>query len=138
MGLHIIKKAGVGWILVFFLLVGCGPSLKGMVVMPDGSKISEPNVVVYTNPWTDSVKVKNDGTFSIRKNVNDKNKYTLIAEDPDGNMGFVRGYQLSNENKDNVVIRLSREMDAKEAVIEGDLYIDQDSGPGEKILKSSQ
>jgi hypothetical protein len=128
----------IGCLFICWLIFSCGPSIQGLVVMPDGSKLEEPNVVVYTNPWTDSVKVKKDGSFSIRKNVQERNEYTLIAEDPDGNMGFVKGYKLETKKDEKIVIRLSREMEAKEAVIEGDLYIDQDTGPGEKILKSSQ
>ncbi len=121
------------------LFVGCGPSLKGMVVLPDGSKLNGLKVVVYTQPWTDSVPAKDDGSFSIGKNINPETEYTLIAEDKDGNMGFVKNYKPSEKKKDEkIVIKLSKEIEAKEAVIEGDLYINQDSGPGEKIFKSSQ
>ncbi|MBF0430387.1 MAG: hypothetical protein HQK83_03855 [Fibrobacteria bacterium] len=125
-------------ILSVLFLIGCGPSLRGVVVMPDGSEIGEKKVMVYTNPWTDSVKVKNDGSFKISKDVQDRNEYTLIAEDVDGNMGFVRGFKISDQPDQKIVIKMSKELQAKDAVIEGDLYINPDSGPGEKILKSSQ
>jgi hypothetical protein len=131
--------ARISGIAICLLLLSCGPSLKGVVVMPDDSPIpNDMKVVVYTNPWTDSVQVKKDGSFSIGKNVQEKNEYTLIAEDQEGNLGFVRGYKIQKEKDEQIVIRLSREMEAKEAVIEGELYIEQDTGPGEKILKSSQ
>lgn len=133
-----LKSAACLGILTSFLLTNCGPSLRGIVVMPDGSQLTEAQVVVYTNPWTDSVKVKRDGTFTIRKNVGEQTDYTLIAEDKDGNMGFVRGFIPESEKKEKIVIKLSKELEARDAVIEGDLYINQDSGPGEKILKSSQ
>ena len=130
---------GLGWFGACLLIIGCGPSLKGVVVMPDGSQLDSPDVVVYTNPWTDSVEVNKDGTFSIRKNVQERNEYTLIAEDAEGNMGFVKGYKLDAQKAEKIVIRLSREMDAKEAVIEGEIYFEQGTGPtGEKILKPSQ
>ena len=119
-------------------LWGCGPSLKGVVVMPDGSKIKDMDISVYTDPRSDSVKVAADGTFKLGKNMIMTNAYTLIAEDKDGNLGFVKNFKPSDKPDEKVVIKLSREIEAKDAVMEGDLYINQDSGPGEKIFKSSQ
>ncbi len=132
------KAKAISLIFLAVLLCGCGPKLKGLVVMPDGSPMITKNVVVYTKPRTDSVKVKADGSFTIGKNIDVKNTYTLIAEDKDGNMGFVRGFQPGKESDEKIVIKLSKELEAKDAVIEGELYINPDSGPGEKILKSSQ
>ena len=120
------------------LFVACGPSLQGIVVMPDGSKLNGLQVTVYTKPWTDSVQTKDDGSFKISKNVEERNKYTLIAEDKDGNMGYVKGYDPLAEADKKIVIKLSREMDAKDAVMEGDVYNPPNSGHGEKIFKSSQ
>lgn len=120
------------------LMSACGPSLRGVVVLPDGSPIKDMNLGVYTQPTTDSVVVKPDGSFKISKHVQKGATYTLIAEDREGNMGFVRNYQLQPDAKEKIVIKLSKELEAKDAVLEGELYIQQDAGPGEKIFKSSQ
>lgn len=124
--------------LIALVLCGCGPSIKGVVVMPDGTRMEGMNIAVYTDPWSDSVVVRKDGSFTLSKNIQEKNEYTLIAEDSQGNLGYVRKYRLQKDKKENVVIRLSREVEAKDAVIEGSSYNIQDTGPGEKIFKSSQ
>ena len=126
------------YLFIPVLFWGCGPSLVGVVVMPDGSKITNMSVMVYTDPLSDSVKVGADGTFKLGKNMIMTNSYTLIAEDGDGNLGFVRNFKPAENPDEKVVIKLSRELEAKDAVMEGDLYINPDSGPGEKIFKSSQ
>ena len=124
--------------LSLIYLTGCGTYMAGFVVLPDGSKIEDRKVIVYTDPWTDSVSIKNDGSFKIKKNVIVQNSYTLIAEDEEGNAGYVRGYKPKKGSNDNIVVRLAREIDGKDAVIEGGLREVQPTGPGEKIFKSSQ
>src|SRR5689334_25229880 len=79
--------------LVPLLLAGCGTTMSGQVVKPDGSKLTEPSVVVYTSPRTESVRVSKEGVFKIGKNVIEENEYTLIAEDKDGDMGYVRSFK---------------------------------------------
>jgi len=125
-------------VLLSSIFWACGPSLQGVVVMPDGSQIKDMKISVYTEPRTDSVKVKPDGTFKLSKNLVLTNAYTLIAEDKDGNLGFVKNYKPADNPKEKVVIKLSKEIEAKDAVMEGEVYINPDSGPGEKIFKSSQ
>lgn len=119
------------------LLAGCGPTLKGIVVLPDGTPIKGLEVGVHSKPWSDSVKVKDDGSFVLKK-IEPKNVYTLIAEDAEGNMGIVKNFSPSEKPNEKVIIKLSKELEAKDAVIDGDLFIQQDTGPGEKIFKSSQ
>jgi hypothetical protein len=133
------KHNGIGWglLLMPLLLAGCGTTMSGRVVKPDGSKLTEPNVVVYTSPRTESVRVGKDGAFKLGKNVIDDNEYTLIAEDKDGNMGYVRAFKPKKGSNKNIVLRLSREIDGKDAVMEGGPSEGNTTGLGEKILKSS-
>ena len=127
-----------GWLLgLSALLAGCGTTMTGHVVKPDGSRLTDPNVIVYTSPRSESVRVKKDGAFKIGQNVVEDNEYTLIAEDKDGNMGYVRAFKPKKGSNKNIVIRLSRELDGKEAVMEGGPTEGSTSGLGEKILKSS-
>ncbi len=130
---------GLGWGLLLgpLLLVGCGTTISGHVVKPDGSQLTEPNVVVYTSPRTESVRVGNDGDFKISTNVLEENEYTLIAEDKDGNMGYVKAFKPKKGANKNIILRLSREIDGKDAVMEGGPNEGNTSGLGEKILKSS-
>ncbi|HKP96328.1 MAG TPA: hypothetical protein VJ385_11285 [Fibrobacteria bacterium] len=133
------KRNGMGWglILAPLLLAGCGTTMSGHVVKPDGSRLTEPNVVVYTSPRTESVRVGKDGAFKLGKNVIEENEYTLIAEDKDGNMGYVRSFKPKKGSNKNIVVRLSREIDGKDAVMEGGPNEGNTTGLGEKILKSS-
>jgi hypothetical protein len=119
------------------LLAGCGTTLSGHVVKPDGSLLTDPNVVVYTSPRTESVRVGKEGFFKIGRNVIDEQDYTLIAEDKDGNMGYVRSFKPRKGSNKNIILRLSREIDGKDAVMEGGPSEGQTTGLGEKILKSS-
>ncbi len=132
------KSFGLILSLVFPLIfVGCGTTMSGRVVKPDGSELTDPNVVVYTNPRTELVHAGKDGTFKIGSNVVDENDYTLIAEDKDGNMGYVKGFKPKKGANKNIVVRLSREIDGKDAVMEGGPNEGSTTGMGEKILKSS-
>src|SRR3954470_3985564 len=124
---------GLGLALLPFLMAGCATSMSGVVVKPDGSKLTEPDVVVYT----DSVRADKDGEFKISKNVLEESEYTLIAEDKDGNMGYVRSFKPKKGANKNIIVRLSREIDGKDAVMEGGPNEGNTSGLGEKILKSS-
>ena len=126
-----------GMPLLLLLLAGCGTTMSGHVVKPDGSAITEPNVVVYTSPRTESVRVKGDGFFKIARGVVEENEYTLIAEDKDGNMGYVRAFKPKKGGNKNIIVRLSREIDGKDAVMEGGPSEGATTGLGEKILKSS-
>ena len=128
---------GLGLALLPFLMVGCATSMSGVVVKPDGSKLTEPDVVVYTSPRTESVRAEKDGEFKISKNVLEDSEYTLIAEDKDGNMGYVRSFKPKKGSNKNIVVRLSREIDGKDAVMEGGPNEGNTTGMGEKILKSS-
>ena len=128
---------GVGLSVASLALLGCGTTMSGHVVKPDGSRLADPNVVVYTSPRTQSVRAAKDGEFKIKKNVVEENEYTLIAEDKDGNMGYVRSFKPKKGANKNIVIRLSREIDGKDAVMEGGPNEGQTTGLGEKILKSS-
>jgi hypothetical protein len=132
-------RNGISWglLLTPLLLVGCGTTMSGNVVKPDGSRLTEPNVVVYTSPRTESVRVGKDGNFKIGRNVIEENEYTLIAEDKDGNMGYVRSFKPKKGSNKNITLRLSREIDGKDAVMEGGANEGNTSGMGEKILKSS-
>lgn len=116
---------------------GCGTTLSGRVVKPDGASLDSPDVIVYTDPRTESVRVEKDGSFSISKGVVENSEYTLIAEDKEGNMGYVRGYRSIKGANKNIVVRLSRELEGKDAVLEGGPSEGSNSGMGEKILKSS-
>ena len=133
------KRNGIGWglFLMPLLLAGCGTTMSGHVVKPDGSGLTEPNVVVYTSPRTESVRVSKDGAFTLSKNVIEENEYTLIAEDKDGNMGYVRSFKPKKGSNKNIILRLSREIDGKDAVMEGGPNEGNTTGLGEKILKSS-
>ena len=124
--------------LLPLLLAGCGTTMSGRVVKPDGSAITEPTVHVYTTPVTEKVRVEKDGVFKLKKNVSQDTLYTLIAEDKEGNLGYVRGFKPKKGENKNIVVRLSREVDGKDAVMEGGPTEGANSGPGEKILKSSQ
>jgi hypothetical protein len=128
---------GLGLALLPFLMAGCATSMSGVVVKPDGSKLTEPDVVVYTSPRTESVRAEKDGEFKISKNVLEDSEYTLIAEDKDGNMGYVRSFKPKKGSNKNIVVRLSREIDGKDAVMEGGPNEGNTTGMGEKILKSS-
>lgn len=132
------KRNRIGWGLALLplLLAGCGTTMSGHVVKPDGSRLTEPSVVVYTSPRTESVRVSKDGAFKL-SNVLDQNEYTLIAEDKDGNMGYVRSFKPKKGSNKNIVLRLSREIDGKDAVMEGGPNEGNTTGLGEKILKSS-
>src|SRR6185295_14696492 len=132
------KSLGIacGLALLPLLLAGCGTTLSGHVVKPDGSMLTDPNVVVYTSPRTESVRVGKEGFFKIGKNVVEEQDYTLIAEDKDGNMGYVRSFKPRKGTNKNIVLRLSREIDGKDAVMEGGPSEGQTTGLGEKILKS--
>ena len=116
---------------------GCGTTISGRVVRPDGSPLSGAEVVVYTSPRSESVRVDKDGSFSISANVVAENDYTLIAEDREGNMGYVRGFKPKKGANKNIMVRMSREIEGKDAVLEGMGPMETGSGPGEKILKSS-
>lgn len=126
-----------GLALLPLILAGCGTTMSGQVVKPDGSRLTEPSVVVYTSPRTESVRVSKEGVFKIGKNVMQDSEYTLIAEDKDGNMGYVRSFKPKKGANKNIVVRLSREIDGKDAVMEGGPNEGSTSGLGEKILKSS-
>lgn len=128
---------GLGLAILPFLMAGCATSMSGVVVKPDGSKLTEPDVVVYTSPRTESVRAERDGEFKISKNVLEDSEYTLIAEDKDGNMGYVRSFKPKKGSNKNIVVRLSREIDGKDAVMEGGPNEGNTTGMGEKILKSS-
>jgi hypothetical protein len=123
--------------LLPMLLAGCGTTMSGHVVKPDGSLLTDPNVVVYTSPRTESVRVGKEGYFKIGRNVVEEQDYTLIAEDKDGNMGYVRSFKPRKGGNKNIILRLSREIDGKDAVMEGGPNEGQTTGLGEKILKSS-
>jgi hypothetical protein len=133
------KRNGLGWgmLLAPLLLAACGTTMSGHVVKPDGSGLTDPNVVVYTSPRTESVRVGKDGTFKLGKGVIEENEYTLIAEDKDGNMGYVRSFKPKKGSNTNIIVRMSREIDGKDAVMEGGPNEGNTTGLGEKILKSS-
>lgn len=124
-------------VLAPLFLVACGTTISGRVVKPDGSELANPNVVVYTSPRTELVRAGKSGDFKIGSNVVEENEYTLIAEDKDGNMGYVRSYKPKKGANKNLIIRLSREIDGKDAVMEGGPNEGNTTGLGEKILKSS-
>lgn len=133
------KRFDIAWgiALLPLLIAGCGTTMSGHVVKPDGSLLTDPNVVVYTSPRTESVRVGREGYFKIGRNVVDEQDYTLIAEDKDGNMGYVRSFKPKKGSNKNIILRLSREIDGKDAVMEGGPSEGQTTGLGEKILKSS-
>src|SRR5580704_5763010 len=107
------------------LLAGCATtSLSGQVVNPDGSALTETGVRVYTAPRTSFARVTENGTFNITENVLPDEAYTLIAEDSVGNMGYVRDFKPKKGKNKGLLLRMNREMDAKDAVLEG-------SGPSE-------
>ncbi len=120
------------------LLAGCGTTLSGRVVKPDGSKLENGDIVVYTSPRTESVHVGKEGDFEISDNVVPSNDYTLIAEDKDGNTGFVRGYRPKKGANKNIIVRMSREIQGKDEALESGGPTEGGNGMGEKILKSSQ
>ncbi len=126
-----------GILVLPLMLTGCGTTMSGLVVKPDGSHLTEPDVVVYTSPRTESVRVDRNGNFKIGANVVEENEYTLIAEDKDGNMGYVRSFKPKKGANKNIILRLSREIDGKDAVLEGGATEGNTTGLGEKILKSS-
>jgi len=117
--------------------MGCGTTISGRVVKPDGGPLDSPDVVVYTDPRTESVRVDKGGDFSLSTGVTEGSEYTLIAEDREGNMGFVRGFKPKKGANKNIVVRLSRELESKDAVLEGGPSEGTTTGMGEKILKSS-
>ena len=121
------------------LLTGCATSISGRVVKPDGSALSHAEVMVYTSPRTASTRVDDEGAFKISENVVPESEYTLIAEDKQGNLGYVKGFKPKKGSNKDILVRLSREVDAKNAVMESNGGpTEAGSGPGEKILKSSQ
>jgi len=130
------NRIGLGLILLPLLLAGCGTTMSGHVVKPDGSRLTEPSVVVYTSPRSESVRVSRDGGFKLGK-VSEETEYTLIAEDKEGNMGYVRSFKPKKGANKNIILRLSREIDGKDAVMEGGPNEGNTTGLGEKILKSS-
>ncbi len=131
-----IRKGAIALASLLFL-VGCGTTISGRVVKPDGGALDSPDVVVYTDPRTESVRVDKDGDFTLSKGVVEGNEYTLIAEDREGNMGYVRAYKPQKGSNKNIVVRLSRELEGKDAVLEGGPSEGSTTGLGEKILKSS-
>ncbi len=120
------------------LLTGCATTITGFVVKPDGSSLTNADVMVSTKPRSVSTKVDKNGAFEISQNVVPDNEYTLIAEDREGNTGYVRGFKPKKGSNKDVIVRMSREIEAKDAVLEGKGPTESGSGPGEKILKSSQ
>ncbi len=120
------------------IFVGCGTTISGRVVKPDGSPLDNSEVVVYTSPRSGSVKVEKTGEFKISENIIAENDYTLIAEDKEGNMGYVRGFKPKKGTNKNIVVRMSREIEGKDAVLEGTGPSEGGNGPGEKIFRSSQ
>jgi len=135
---HTAFAALMAGVLAMLTLTGCAPSLSGRVVNPDGSALSETGVKVYTAPRTATAHASRNGEFKISDNVAAAQEYTLIAEDPEGNMGYVRDFLSRKGSNEGIVIRMSREMDAKDAVLEGTGPSEiERNGAGEKILKSS-
>ena len=134
------RKLAFVLVLVGFgaILVGCGTTISGRVVKPDGSPLTDNDVMVSTTPRTEQVKVEKEGMFTIGENIVPGNDYTLVAEDKEGNMGYVRGFKPKKGKNPNLVIRMSREIEGKDAVLESTGPSEGGSGPGEKILKSSQ
>ena len=121
------------------MLTGCAAtSISGRVVRPDGSALTNAEVLVYTTPRSAGVLADPEGFFRISKNVIPNNEYTLIAEDREGNTGYVRGLKPRKGSNKDIVVRMSREIKAKDAVLEGTGPSEAGSGPGEKLLKSSQ
>jgi hypothetical protein len=116
---------------------GCGTTIQGRVVMPDGTAMADADVVVYTLPRTASIKAAKDGSFSLSGAISPEQEYTLIAEDREGNLGYVKGFKPKKGSNKNVVVRMSREVEGKDAVMEGGPTDGSGSGMGEKILKSS-
>ena len=132
------KRAIVLVLLGSALWVGCGTTISGRVVKPDGSPLTDNDVMVSTTPRTEQVKVEKEGIFKIGENIVPGNDYTLVAEDKEGNMGYVRAFKPKKGKNPNLVIRMSREIEGKDAVLESTGPSEGGSGPGEKILKSSQ
>ncbi len=121
-----------------WVLAGCATTLSGRVVNPDGSALTQAGVKIYTAPRTSFVHVTSGGMFSISDNVTPEREYTLIAEDAQGNMGYVRDFKPHKGENKGIVVRMNREMDAKDAVLEGTGPSEiERNGAGEKILKSS-
>jgi hypothetical protein len=129
----VLALAGAG-----ALFTGCGTTISGRVVKPDGSPLTDNDVMVSTTPRSEQVKVEKEGTFKLGENIVPGNDYTLMAEDKEGNTGYVRGFKPKKGKNPNVVIRMSREIEGKDAVLEGTGPSEGGNGPGEKILKSSQ
>lgn len=119
------------------LLCACGTTMSGHVVMPDGSRLKSQQVVVYTSPRTETVKAGKDGSFKINDNVVDGNDYTIMAEDQFNNIGYVRSFKPRKGSNKNILVRLSKEVEGKDAILEGGPMEVETSGVGEKILKSS-
>jgi hypothetical protein len=120
------------------LFASCATTLSGRVVNPDGSALTQTEVKIYTAPRTSFVQVEPGGAFTISENVVPEQEYTLIAEDPLGNMGYVRDFKAKKGKNKGIVVRMSREIDAKDAVLEGGGPSEiERNGAGEKILKSS-
>ena len=94
------------------LLTGCATSISGRVVKPDGSSLTHAEVMVYTSPRTASTRVDDDGAFNISQNVIPGSEYTLIAEDKQGNLGYVKGFKPKKGGNKDILVRLSREIDA--------------------------
>ena len=132
------KSSLLGVAALCALLSGCATSISGFVVKPDGSSLTNAEVRVYTNPRSVSTRVDKAGAFEISENVIPDNDYTLIAEDREGNTGYVRGFKPKKGKNKDVIVRMSREIEAKDAVLEGGGPTESGTGPGEKILKSSQ
>jgi hypothetical protein len=120
------------------MVTGCATSISGRVVRPDGSALTNAEVKVYTAPKTSATRVDKDGSYKLSGEIIPDNEYTLIAEDREGNTGYVRGFKPKKGSNKDVIVRMSREMEAKDAVLEGNGPLETGAGPGEKILKSSQ
>src|SRR4051812_43954532 len=57
-------------------LTGCATTLSGRVVNPDGSALTQAEVVVYTSPRSSSARTDKGGAFKLSKNIVPENEYT--------------------------------------------------------------
>jgi hypothetical protein len=123
--------------IIFILFIGCGPSIKGIVLYPNGNIVNDRKLTVYSNPWTESDRIIN-GKFTLNKNIVVMNDYdyTIWVEDSIGNLGMVTG--LFPKKRTKIIIVFLRELTAKEAVIETDSIYQILDGAGEKIFRRSE